>query len=541
MTQLGNRHFLPGASIVVLLALAALLLPWLGETLFNSKGEPREAIVAVTMLQSGNWVLPVSHGGDIPFKPPFMAWIIALIAKVFNGGEVNEYISRLPSALAAIIMCMAGFGWARRVRGDRFAMIFALVTMSSVEVFRAAMACRLDMVLTACMVGAIYMLYDIRENRPRHTVGFRYLGVVALLTCATLTKGPVGALLPCAVAGAYRLFRRDRFFPVFFTMAAIALLSLIVPAWWYYEAYKLGGQEFYDLAWEENIGRLTGTMSYDSHVNPWWYNFMTLAAGLLPWTLLLIFCLFAARKVRPMLPPKPAGLLALVAFVVIVGFYCIPASKRSVYLLPAYPFACYGIACLIETAAMGRPLKVFTWVIAVLSVAVPLLFAAIQIFGMPEALRLTAAPAPWWGYALLLLPMAAGIAWMANRHSPAGHLMVMVWALCLVYPAVIMPSVLNPKSDYHLLPRISAEGGPDAKVLTIRPEPTYRLFTLNFYLDDAMRCVDSFDEARRYPSGTVFIVPARVDTTGQGAGFDIRPLSPRSCDHREPINIAIRK
>ena len=45
-----------------------LLLPWLGETWFNSKGEPREAIVAVTMLQSGDWVLPLSFGSDMPYN-----------------------------------------------------------------------------------------------------------------------------------------------------------------------------------------------------------------------------------------------------------------------------------------------------------------------------------------------------------------------------------------------------------------------------------------------------------------------------------------
>ena len=33
-----------------------VIIPFLGETIFYSKGEPREAIVAYSMLESGNWI-----------------------------------------------------------------------------------------------------------------------------------------------------------------------------------------------------------------------------------------------------------------------------------------------------------------------------------------------------------------------------------------------------------------------------------------------------------------------------------------------------
>ena len=210
-----SQSYIPGGASVVFVALCLLLLPWLGETLFYSKGEPREAIVAVSMLQSGNWILPENYGGDIPYKPPFMGWLIAAFAWLFNGGVVTEYLSRLPSALASIAMVMGGYVWAARERGTRFAMIFSFVTIGCFEVFRASVACRLDMALTACMVGAIYLMYHIREHSPKRK-GWLYLAVLLLLTCATLTKGPVGALLPCFVMGVYRLLRRDKFFPTLF-------------------------------------------------------------------------------------------------------------------------------------------------------------------------------------------------------------------------------------------------------------------------------------------------------------------------------------
>ena len=135
---------------------AAVLVPWLGETLFNTKGEPREAIVAVSMLESGDWILPVSYGADIPYKPPFLAWLIAGFSLLLNGGVVNEFTSRLPSALAAVAMIAAGFGFFARRRGMRFAAVMAAVTLTSFEVLRAAVACRVDMVLTACIVVGLY-------------------------------------------------------------------------------------------------------------------------------------------------------------------------------------------------------------------------------------------------------------------------------------------------------------------------------------------------------------------------------------------------
>ena len=189
------------ATAIVLLLSMLLLLPWLGETWFNSKGEPREAIVAVTMLQSGDWVLPLSFGSDMPYKPPLLAWMIAAAAWLFNGGVVNEYLSRLPSALAAIALIMAGFAWARRERGDRFAIVMSIVTLTCFEVFRAAMACRVDMVLTACMVIPVYILYRIREDRRGKGKFVQWLAAWALLTGAVLAKGPVGSLLPCMAIG----------------------------------------------------------------------------------------------------------------------------------------------------------------------------------------------------------------------------------------------------------------------------------------------------------------------------------------------------
>ena len=49
---------------------------------------------------------------------------------------------------------------------------------------------------------------------------------------------------------------------------------------------------------EENTGRSTGTMSYASHENPVWYNFLTLIWGWIPWTLVFVASLFTLKRGR---------------------------------------------------------------------------------------------------------------------------------------------------------------------------------------------------------------------------------------------------
>ena len=92
--------------LIIILAIV-MMIPFLGLTDFNTKGEPREAVVAYTMLEHGNWILPINNGGDIPYKPPFFHWCIAFFSLFI--GHVNEYTSRLPSAVSLVLMTIGGF------------------------------------------------------------------------------------------------------------------------------------------------------------------------------------------------------------------------------------------------------------------------------------------------------------------------------------------------------------------------------------------------------------------------------------------------
>lgn len=526
-TKVSDKTFL-----WLLIICALTFLPWLGLTPFNTKGEPREAVVAMSMLQQHNWILPSSCGGDIPYKPPFLAWLIALFSLPL--GHVTEYTSRLPSALALIAMTMTGFRLYARRTDTATAFIAAVVTFTSFEVNRAASSCRVDMLLTAFMVMSMYSLFRHFERPSVRRVPW---GAVLLMSCGVLTKGPVGMLLPCLVTGIYLLIRGHRFWPTLGRFTAVGVLSLIIPALWYVAAYNVGGDEFASLAIEENFGRFTGSMSYESHSKPLYYNFVTLIAGWLPYTLLLLMSLFAIRRLTP-IPSlsgawsrigrlRPLTLYSLTATVTIFVFYCIPDSKRSVYLLPIYPFIGYFIARLIRWLSTDKRgiFHAFGCIMSVLSLTLSAIFVAIRIapieaewftgrhaaqnFAMADALH-SSPVAPTWG--LWILATWAAVAWfgISRKRRPswsvAATLAVIVtlyWSLTGLY----QPIVLSTKSDRQAAMEIAAIV-PDGEIYTYIPTPMLRYYTINFYLGDRTRPVTD-----RLASG-VRVTPAPLPDEG---------------------------
>ncbi len=510
-------------NIILFFVLGLLFLPWLGECLFNTKGEPREAIVAVSMLDSGNWILPESYGQDIPYKPPMLAWLISLFSLVFNGGHVSEFTSRLPSALSAIFLLLGTYRLLRSRVGQEHAAFVTIITATSFEFFRASVACRVDMVLTAAMVCGIFAIYNLRE-KP-----LNWLWAILLLSVATLTKGPIGSLLPCLAMGIYFLLRGDNFWRTLFSLTTICLASFILPALWYYAAWLQGGDDFISLAMEENIGRLTGTMSYESHTNPWWYNVHTILSGMLPWTLIVVIGLCYRRiraKIRSIKVDRGLPLMAWTVGLTIFIFYCIPASKRSVYLLPCYPFMAYGVAWVITHLRGTRLMRVSSMILAVLAIVAPLLLISASLIAS-DILPLEAMP--WWRWPLAMIPVITGLWWLFkgkySRNMISGVILT-VYAIYLAYNSAFAPMVLNPKSDIHSAEIIASKVG-DSSIYGIIPkDPLMRYYTINYYLDDRMRRIDTISEVN---SGTWVIAPQAPD------GVVCDTLTKRSCDTRRPI------
>lgn len=555
----------------VVLVAAVTLLPFLGTTEFATKGEPREAVVAVSMLNQHDWVLPVNNGVDIPYKPPFFQWCIALFS--LPAGHVTEFTSRLPSALALIVMLAMGAVFFAKRKGQDLGFLAAMLTLTAFEVHRAATNCRVDMVLTMFIVCALYAFYRWWEARCRR---LPWLAILCM-SGATLTKGPVGIVLPCLVMFVFVIIRRSNYkadsLPFgegrdeasklkaqILRLVLSALLACVLPLLWYVAAWRQGGREFLDLVMDENAGRFLGKMKFVTHDNPWTYNVLMLVSGCLPWTLPLLLSLFVlpwrrwAQRWRAAwqgLAPKggfsritalPARCVAAIrkadsvqvftwlAFLLIFFFYCIPKSKRGVYLLPCYPF----MAVLIVEYAVwlmkrsSLPIRLY---IGFLSVAGILLTAALvavragavrdiifrgrHAYENAKVLHALADGSLGAGdIVLVVLPLcAACLGLMVLLHRRAGFMTgrpvlasaVMTLLVFMAFDGYYKPAVMNTKSYRPFAMTVDAltrvPGG------TVRPLYAFtgfsqpgsdplRFFGVDFYLGDRVRQFDKDKPAR---------------------------------------------
>lgn len=543
----------------VIIISAITLLPFLGNVDFTTKGEPREAVVAMSMLNQHNWILPINNGFDIPYKPPFFQWCIAALSMI--AGHVSEFTSRLPSALSLIVMlCVGALFYAKR-KNNTIGLLSAMLALTAFEVHRAGTNCRVDMVLTMFIVCALYALYEWWGR------GCRRLPWIAVLCMsgATLTKGPVGMVLPCFVMFVFMLFTAWQqgklcgwiIWKTTYKLFLSAVLASVLPLIWYWAAYRQGGDQFMALVMDENVGRFLGKMKAVTHANPWHYNFLMLIAGWLPWTLPLLLSLFVlpwrkfansftkgestgkvtlkSRIMAAMRKADAVQVFTWLSFLLILFFYCIPKSKRGVYLLPCYPFMAVLIveymAWLVKRSLF--PIRFYIGFLSIvgfiLTVALVILRAGLvpdSIFHGKHAWEniqmlhaLSDGSMSLGDILMALMPLLAaclGLMTLMRRRScfvtshPVFASTVMTLLVFMAFDGYYKPIVVGCQSLRPVAMQVeqAAKGEPVFALTTINKrevgDDVLRLYGIDFYLGDNVRQLD-VDRPRK----GVVVVPAQ--------------------------------
>jgi len=330
---------LDGRTALWLLAATLPLFVGLGHTFWGS--ETRWAFVAQGMLDSGRWFEPRIAGSFMGYKPLLSYWAIAVPALPF--GAVNEVLARLPSALAGSMTVLLTGHLAGRLLGRHTSLLAGVVLATSYTFVLWARSASADLLNLLFITAAIAVYVEA-------LVCFRSGWIVlffALLGIGCGCKGTPAVIVPLAVVGVDVLLAR-RFhllahWRALLLGAALGCLLFFAPFWLAYLAK--GDWELLWWVWNENFVRATDAFD---HVEPFWYYAAVIPAMLLPWSLWLPGGLAHAVRTRR---DAPGLRFALLAFAVVVLTFSASESRRSYYVLPAFPYAALMISAFAHHGA----------------------------------------------------------------------------------------------------------------------------------------------------------------------------------------------
>ncbi|HET7227323.1 MAG TPA: glycosyltransferase family 39 protein [Chthoniobacterales bacterium] len=175
---------------VVLLVWAAIYLPGLGS--LEIKGEEgRRILPAVTMLQTGNYLVP--YVGSEPYfrKPPLVNWIAAASFKL--SGFRTEWTARLPSALAILAVALASVTRGRRALGTTGSLLAALIWLVNAGNMEKGRLIEIEAIYVS--LTALAFIFWMAAYREEKTGAQLWLSPAIFLGLGMLAKGPLPHLL----------------------------------------------------------------------------------------------------------------------------------------------------------------------------------------------------------------------------------------------------------------------------------------------------------------------------------------------------------
>jgi len=317
--------------IFIILAFSIFMFTFgLGNMPLTDPDESFYAATAQEMTEDGEWITPTIFGKPQFEKPILYYWLIRISYEVFG---VNEFSSRLPSAVFGVLGVLGIFYLGKLLFSPLCGFLSALVTMTNIQYIVFARACVTDMVLAVFILYSI--LFALLGWTGKRKIYFYLSSVMAGL--AVLTKGPIALFIIGATIILYLIvskqLKRLKEVPVVFSF--LILMAVIMP--WYLLVYKINGQaflsEFFGL---HNVTRFL-TPEHKIGDTPFFY-IPIIFGGFAPWSIFLPFAAWhmfrSERKESRIKAYKP---FLLVWFMVTFMFFSVSRTKLVTYIFPLFP------------------------------------------------------------------------------------------------------------------------------------------------------------------------------------------------------------
>ena len=376
--------FLFIAAVVLIFIGIGLRDPWPAD-------EPRFALVAKEMVETGQWFFPARAQEFYPDKPPIFMWSIALFYWITGSLRLSFL---LPSALAGLLTVFLVFDIGKRLWDKRTGLIAGWLLLFTVQFLLQSKTAQIDATVCAFITIGCYGLlrFCLVDGKFRwYAMAWFFMGI------GVITKGvgflPLLMLIPYAL---YRFKTRGQAHPAtspwwawlagpFIMLGAIGLW--FVPMLLIVAASDNAALELYrdNILFKQTVTRYTDSWH---HIKPAWY-YMTSVVPLfwlplsvmLPWLVKPWYRAFQQLDARIILP---IGWVLLV-----ILFFSISPGKRGVYILPALPMLALSIAPFASLIFNSKVIKNILFGISLLLASVLFLIAILGLLDVTAVTKLT--------------------------------------------------------------------------------------------------------------------------------------------------------
>ncbi|MBN3926498.1 glycosyltransferase family 39 protein [Nostoc sp. NMS4] len=337
-----------------------LWLIFLGNSALRDWDEGTVALVAREIwrapLGSMHWLYPTLQGEPYYNKPPL---IHLLIAWTYSIGGVNEWTTRLPSAiLTALGVPLLYLVGCLLFNQSLPALFSALVYLTMLPVVRHGRLAMLDGTTITFFLLLLLCLLKARQNR-RYAVGVGFcLGLIAL------TKGML--VLPLGAIACLFLIADRQFALLTSPYLLVGILLGNAPAIaWFVAQWQHYGETFLQVNFQtQTFARLT--QSVEGHTGPAWYYLIELIKYSFPWLLFLPAGFYLAWKKRQ----TSWGSLIIIGTIFYLVTISLMRTKLPWYVMPVYPFLALAIGAKLSQIWQYGHFKVRSWTIFIAIIAI---------------------------------------------------------------------------------------------------------------------------------------------------------------------------
>lgn len=370
------KHSISKYRLLILVTGSILFFPFLGRAPLFDWDEINFAESAREMIVSGDYGRVQINFQPFWEKPPLFFWLQVLSMKVFG---INEYAARFPNAVCGIITLLILFEFGRKLRDEKFGLIWVLTYIGSFLPHVYFKSGIIDPFFNLFIFCAIYYMAKSVQFYTNHEVKRWVLGAGLFTGLAVLTKGPVAVLIigiTFFVVWALMRFKKVVSFKHILLYTFTVLL--ITLAWFGYEIIKNGPwfiTEF--IAYQIRLAK--GTEA--GHNQPFYYHAVVVFTGCFPMAQLALQNLFRKNQLQTNIAIFDVWMKCL--FWVVLILFSLVKTKIIHYSSMTYlPLSFFAAVTFYKVNINQQKIKKYIVItIALIAVVFSIAFAIMPVIG----------------------------------------------------------------------------------------------------------------------------------------------------------------